>query len=622
METVEERFWIDAQVICSALSKDGKKAIAVSRPRQSSNNCALVFLWDIENEEEEEQLLQGSNNTTGQLDVWDISWPAKLVAAANEDGSLCVWDVAAAGHLRDKTMQERRHMRYKTKFNDGARSCCRFSPCGQFILVGGRNVGELVLLESKYGQELLRAYAPAQGNITTMTATGCFFRMPSSSSSSGDQVVPVTADGGSHERPRREDDYSGFQQRYIQFTREGLVKEPPKPLGTSLPITFPTRFGAWYSDGSIRIFDMEGVSYTESRQLDMEDQHNKKVEDIIDIDVSGDCKLLFVILKKEEEDSVSELRVYDIDSGKVIWQLRMKCPFARKLQHVISSGDSRLVSDDSSRHAEPWQMQGNVIWSDGNGHVHLYDLSKREEVRVINTREHHSSIYFVYPQVNREFDQMLTTLENGRDAWVCLWDLNKGELIRTYDKIQMRGIFGAWFTANGLHCVSVSKDKTAALFQLDTGKVIRRFVGHEDYVTFAALSPNDEDNSILATASRDETVRIWNVGTAEQLHVIRYGRQISRIHFLQSSRWIITTDENGYVIGFDTTGTSFLPLLIFQGDALKNCKIMKTSMSGAIGLLLVTIQHVFYSSPRIINLLHLHTLSIRQPLPQKGGSVS
>ncbi|GIL91898.1 hypothetical protein Vretifemale_19493 [Volvox reticuliferus] len=162
METVEERFWIDAQVICSALSKDGKKAIAVSRPRQSSNNCALVFLWDIENEEEEEQLLQGSNNTTGQLDVWDISWPAKLVAAANEDGSLCVWDVAAAGHLRDKTMQERRHMRYKTKFNDGARSCCRFSPCGQFILVGGRNVGELVLLESKYGQELLRAYAPAQ----------------------------------------------------------------------------------------------------------------------------------------------------------------------------------------------------------------------------------------------------------------------------------------------------------------------------------------------------------------------------------------------------------------------------------------------------------------------------
>ncbi|GIL91853.1 hypothetical protein Vretifemale_19443 [Volvox reticuliferus] len=591
------------KVICSALSEDGKEAILVSHRYQNST----IYLWDITNDRFEEQLLEGPD--TGRLDIWDISWPAKLVAAANEDGSLCVWDVEK-GRYRTK-------LRYKTEFNHGARSCCRFSPCGQFILVGGRNVGEIVLLESKYGQELLRAYPPAQGNFTTMTATGCFFRMPSSSSSSssGDQVVvTVTADGG-----RREDDYSGFHQRYIQFTREGLVKEPPKPspeasLGRLLPITFPTRFGAVYSDGSIRIFDIEGVSYTESRQLVLEDQQDR-ISHIIDIDVSGDGKLLFVILACVGGDR-AELRVYDIDSSKPIWQFTMETlKQPDNTHHVISSGDSGLVSYEtlSSGRVQQCKMQGKVVWSDGNDQVHLYDLSKLEQVMVIDTQQHHSSIWGVYPQVNRNFDHMVTTTTCGSDAWVCCWDLSTGELIRKYHNIHRDGILGAWFIADGSRCVSVSTDRTAALFKLDeTGEVIMRFVGHEDSVTFAALSPNE---AILATASRDQTVRIWDVDTGGQLHAIRYGKQISRIHFLQSSRWIITTDKDGDVIGFDTTGRSVSPL-IFQGYAVVDCKIMKlhpmpSSETGQPPLVFTV------NRSSIINVLHLHTLSIRQPLRQR-----
>ncbi|GIL91856.1 hypothetical protein Vretifemale_19444 [Volvox reticuliferus] len=109
------------QVICSALSEDGNKAIVVSRPRHPSY-FYTISLWDITEHTVKLRSLDGND---GRLDVWDISWPAKMVAAAaREDGILFVWDMESG------------NLRYMTEFNHGARSCCRFSPCGQFILVG------------------------------------------------------------------------------------------------------------------------------------------------------------------------------------------------------------------------------------------------------------------------------------------------------------------------------------------------------------------------------------------------------------------------------------------------------------------------------------------------------
>ncbi|GIL91887.1 hypothetical protein Vretifemale_19474 [Volvox reticuliferus] len=426
-------------------------------------------------------------------------------------------------------------------------------------------------------------------------------------------AVPVSVEGGSRERPPCEDDFSGFQQRYIQFTREGLVEEP----ASSLPITFPTRFGAVYSDGSIRIFDMEGVSYTESRQVEM-----GRDLSIYDIDVSGDGKLLFVAFScREGEDRGRGLYVYDFESSTLIWQHKMEYWIPTK-QHVIPSGDSGLVSYDSSRQVQQWQMKGKVVWSDGYGQVHLIDLSICKVVWTIDTRNHHSGLD-ICPQVHWELNLVLTRTARGTDAWVCLWDLKEGGLIRKYDKIQRDGICGACFTADGSRCITVSKDRTAALFKLDeSGEIIKCFVGHEDDVTFAALSPNED---ILATASWDETVRIWDVDTGDQLHVIQYSGEISRIHFLQSSRWIITTNIVGYIIGFDTTGKS--PPLIFQGAALEKCVIMKlhpvpplgTAASGSslaqqLPLVLTVKRLDDFKPDRVVNVLHLHPLSTRQPL--------
>ncbi|MEE3284847.1 MAG: hypothetical protein VX311_09720, partial [Planctomycetota bacterium] len=62
--------------------------------------------------------------------------------------------------------------------------------------------------------------------------------------------------------------------------------------------------------------------------------------------------------------------------------------------------------------------------------------------------------------------------------------------------------------------VSISRDKTAKLWNVATGKQVHTFTGHEDFVVGVAFSPNGRQ---LATASDDGTVRLWNTHTGGEL---------------------------------------------------------------------------------------------------------
>lgn len=58
-----------------------------------------------------------------------------------------------------------------------------------------------------------------------------------------------------------------------------------------LRFSFPTRFGAVCTDGTIRVFDMEGDSFNNSFPQD------DRLQDVYDADVSRDATMMFVIYK-------------------------------------------------------------------------------------------------------------------------------------------------------------------------------------------------------------------------------------------------------------------------------------------------------------------------------------
>src|SRR6478752_7654210 len=57
-----------------------------------------------------------------------------------------------------------------------------------------------------------------------------------------------------------------------------------------------------------------------------------------------------------------------------------------------------------------------------------------------------------------------------------------------------------------------SRDKTAKLWELSTGREVRSFLGHEFSVTAVDIS---SDGKYLLTGSNDETARLWEMETGK-----------------------------------------------------------------------------------------------------------
>jgi WD40 repeat protein len=70
------------------------------------------------------------------------------------------------------------------------------------------------------------------------------------------------------------------------------------------------------------------------------------------------------------------------------------------------------------------------------------------------------------------------------------------------------------FSPDGRKVLTGSRDKTARLWDLETGKELQRFEGHSDWVNAVAFSP---DGRRVLTGGLDSTLRLWDVETGKEL---------------------------------------------------------------------------------------------------------
>jgi len=99
------------------------------------------------------------------------------------------------------------------------------------------------------------------------------------------------------------------------------------------------------------------------------------------------------------------------------------------------------------------------------------------------------------------------------DNTLKLWDLASGRELRSFAG-HTDYVHSVAFSPDGTLALSGSSDKTLKLWDIATGRELRSFVGHIDQVYSVAFSP---DGKFALSGSRDQMLKLWDIATGRTL---------------------------------------------------------------------------------------------------------
>jgi TPR repeat protein len=120
-------------------------------------------------------------------------------------------------------------------------------------------------------------------------------------------------------------------------------------------------------------------------------------------------------------------------------------------------------------------------------------------------------------------------------------------------------VFSAAFSPDGQHVVTAGLDKTARIWDVATGQLVRILEGHGGPVENAFFS---SDGGRIVTSSNDKTARIWDALTGQQLTVFTgHTDVVERAEFSPDGTRVITASDDKTARVWDVvTGREVLTL--------------------------------------------------------------
>ena len=95
---------------------------------------------------------------------------------------------------------------------------------------------------------------------------------------------------------------------------------------------------------------------------------------------------------------------------------------------------------------------------------------------------------------------------------------------------------------DGRHAVTGSRDGTAAVWDLQTGKRLRELTGHQGWVNSVAVSP---DGRHAVTGSHDQSVAVWDLATGQPLTQVSLDGPVWCVAWAPDGRFLIAGDAGG-----------------------------------------------------------------------------
>jgi len=128
-----------------------------------------------------------------------------------------------------------------------------------------------------------------------------------------------------------------------------------------------------------------------------------------------------------------------------------------------------------------------------------------------------TSVHFVETGVDGEKSQIVTASGvAGLGGVAALWDAETGDLVREF-KGHRDILFDAEVSPDGKLLATCGYDKVILLWDIATGQQVRALNGHNGAVYDVAFHPTGE---FLVSASADDTAKVWRVADGERMDTL------------------------------------------------------------------------------------------------------
>jgi len=133
-----------------------------------------------------------------------------------------------------------------------------------------------------------------------------------------------------------------------------------------------------------------------------------------------------------------------------------------------------------------------------------------------------------------------TAITASKDNTARLWTVDSGK--PSHILCHSAPVRSAQFSPDGKTAITAGDDHTARLWNVDSGKLLHELKGHEGWVLNAQFSPKGDT---VLTASDDRTVRLWDVDSGHQLRVLLgHGSWVQSAQFSVDGTTIVTASND------------------------------------------------------------------------------